>query len=165
MISEQQERYHLLKGCPMAQKADIRNVVESSRQEMVFAIKQRIGEITGGCSAPVCLDGVIIQDSVSRGKEPLRYFEVNNLYVDEADSLRGDLISRDDRCGDGVLFGKTIDDLSIDGMKLILNALYSEAWSVDLADYESCMPDKKEGIQGFLSGKYASISRIIRKGA
>ena len=125
------------KGFPMARTIEIQDIVDSARQEMLFAIKERITELTRGTTAPVQLRKVVVRDATRSYRDSMRYFEVQNVFIDERGRLCGDLVGRDDRISDGVLFGKEIEDLLIDDFKLVLDSLYGSHWSVDLADYEN----------------------------
>jgi hypothetical protein len=149
----------------MNQNLDIENIIENTRQEMLFAIKERIAELTRGTGAPVRLNKVIIRDKLYSRSDSIRLFEVKNIYVDEADNLCGDLVGKDDRYDDGVLFGKNIEELALDGLKLLLDALYGKNWSVDCSDYDISMSGRRERSSGFLnfSSKTAALWRLSRR--
>jgi hypothetical protein len=149
----------------MARKIDTPDIVESARLEVLFAIKVRITELTQGTTAPVQLRRVVIRDSTRSYHDSLRYFEVQNVYIDERERLCGDLAGKDDRISDCVLFGKEIEDLMIDDLKMVLDSLYGRHWSVDLANYEPAQPRHREGLYGFLMAGREGLSRIIRRGA
>jgi hypothetical protein len=151
-------------GVPMARKIENCDIVESARQEILFAIKERITELTRGTTAPVLLKRVVIRDATRSYHDSMRYFDVQNVYIDEYHHLCGDLVGKDDRINDCVLFGKEIEDLSIDDFKLVLDSLYGSHWSVDLAEYELTGPRQREGLHGFLMAGREGISRIIRRG-
>jgi hypothetical protein len=152
-------------GDPMARTIEKRNIVEDARQEILFAIKERITELTQGTTAPVQLKKVVIRDATRSYHDSMRYFEIKNVFMDERNHLCGDLVGKDDRISDCVLFGKEIEDLSIEDFKLVLDALYGSHWSVDLADYEMITPRQRDGLYGFLMAGREGITRIIRRGA
>src|SRR4030042_5255080 len=143
----------------MAQNIQITDIVENTRQEILFAIKERIAVLTRSTNAPVQLKKVVIRDTICSHHDSLRYFEIKNVFVDEGGSLCGDLAGKDDRFSDGILFGKIIEDLTIGDLKMILDALYGDDCTIDLTDYNINMIDRREGIYGFLMGKKAGISR------
>jgi hypothetical protein len=148
----------------MARTIENQDIVESARQEMLFAIKERITELTRGTTAPIQLKRVLVRDATRSYHDSMRYFEVQNVYLDERQHLCGDLVGRDDRISDCVLFGKEIEDLTIDDFKLVLDSLYGKHWSVDLADYDLSEQRPREGLYGFLMAGREGISRIIRRG-
>jgi len=78
----------------MAEATYVTDIVERTRLEILFAIKERIGELTRDAEAPVQLQKVIIRDGGSSHRDSVRYFEVNNLYVDENNCLCGDLVCK-----------------------------------------------------------------------
>lgn len=149
----------------MARKIETPDIIESARLEILFAVKERITELTHGTTAPVQLKKVVIRDSTRSYHDSLRYFEVQNVYIDERERLCGDLAGKDDRISDCVLFGKEIEDLAIDDLKQVLDSLYGSHWRVDLADYEPAAPRQREGLYGFLMAGREGITRIIRRGA
>jgi hypothetical protein len=149
----------------MNQNLDIDNIIENTRQEMLFAIKERITELTRGTGAPVRLNKVIIRDKIYSHGDSLRYFEVKNVYVDETDNLCGDLAGKDDRYDDGVLFGKNVEELAMTDLKLLLDALYGKNWSVDCSNYDIPVPDRRERQYGLFnfSSKTAALLRLSRR--
>jgi hypothetical protein len=149
----------------MKQNLDIENIIENTKQEMLFAIKERIDELTRENGAPVRLNKVIIRDKIYSCGNSLRFFEVKNVYVDDADKLCGDLVGRDDRYDDGVLFGKNIEGLNIDDLKLLLDALYGKNWSIDCSDYDVSMSGRRERLYGLFnfSSKTAAPWRQSRR--
>ena len=149
----------------MARNIETPDIIESARLEILFAVKERITELTQGTTAPVQLKKVVIRDATRSYHDSLRYFDVQNVYIDERERLCGDLVGKDDRINDCVLFGKEIEDLTIDDLKQVLDSLYGSHWSVDLADYELAAPRHREGLHGFLMAGREGISRIIRRGA
>jgi hypothetical protein len=147
----------------MTHEQEIADIIEHTRQEILFAIKERITELTRGTSAPVELRKVTVRDTAASYRDPLRYFELKNVFIDDSNTLCGDLVGKDDRYSDGVLFGKNIEDLAIDDLKQVLDTVFSNRLRVDLADYEPCMPERREGLFDFLMAKRAGISRILRR--
>jgi len=67
----------------MARKIETPDIIESARLEILFAVKERITELTHGTTAPVQLKKVVIRDSTRSYHDSLRYFEVQNVYIDE----------------------------------------------------------------------------------
>jgi hypothetical protein len=79
--------------------------------------------------------------------------------------LCADLAGKDDRYDDGVLFGKGIEELAIDDLKLLLDALYGKNWSIDSSDYFMSMPGTRDRVYGFFSfsSKTAALLRLSRR--
>lgn len=148
----------------MAYEQEIADIIEHTRQEILFAIRERIHELTRGICAPIELRKVTVKDTAGSRREALRYFELKNVFIDDCGVLCGDLVGRDDRFSDGVLFGKNIEDLAIDDLKQVLDAVFSNRWRVDLAEYEPAEPGRREGLYDFLMSKKAGISRVLRRG-
>ena len=149
----------------MAEATYVTDIVERTRLEILFAIKDRIGELTRDAEAPVQLQKVIIRDGGSSHRDSVRYFEVNNLYVDENNCLCGDLVCKGARFDDDVLFGKSIEDLAIDDLKLILDALYGNNWSIDQSYSDFGMAGKPSGLSALFFEKFTGITRALRRGA
>ncbi|MBN1495295.1 MAG: hypothetical protein JXA07_00910 [Spirochaetes bacterium] len=147
----------------MAQAFDISSIVEDTRQEMIFAIKERINEVTRGTSAPVQLKRVVVRDMATRSGDSLRYYEIKNVFLDESGGLCGDLAGKDDRYDGEVLFGKSIESLAADDLKLLLDSLYGAGWSVNCDDYEPVEHGRQERAYSFLMAKKAGISRMLRR--
>ncbi len=147
----------------MAQEMNIDSIIENSRQEILFAIKERISAMTRGTSAPVQLQGLIIGNRSGRGRD-MFFYEITNVYVDDDNRLCGDLAGKEDRLCDGILFGKDIEDLPIDDLKQVLDLLYSDKWDIDVADYDIATNGRRDGLYGFLMSGKAGISRFLRKG-
>ncbi|MBN2158878.1 MAG: hypothetical protein JW807_05745 [Spirochaetes bacterium] len=148
----------------MAYEQEIADIIEHTRQEILFAIKERMAELTRGTSAPVELRKVTVMDTSGPRRDALRYLELKNVFIDDTNALCGDLVGREDRFNDGVLFGKCIEDLPIDDLKQVLDAVFSNRWRVDLADYEPVVTGRREGLYDFIMSKKAGISRALRRG-
>jgi hypothetical protein len=149
----------------MDQNIDIDYIIENTRQEILFAIKERIAELTRETGVPVRLNKVLIRDKIYSHSGSLRFFEIKNVYVDEADKLCGDLVGKDDRYDDGVLFGKNIEELALDDLKLLLDALFGKNWSIDCSDYDMSMSGRRDRQYGFFnfSSKTAALWRLSRR--
>ncbi len=148
----------------MVQDVTIGSIVENTRQEILFAVKERINAITRGTSAPVQLNAMIREKNGS-GRNSLFFYEITNVYIDDDDRLCGDLAGKDDRFSGEVLFGKDIEDLPVSDLKLILDLLYGDNWNVDVEGYDMNAAGRREGLYGFLMSGKAGISRILRRGA
>lgn len=147
----------------MAQALEINSILENTRQELIFAIKERITGLTHGTSAPVQLKRVVVRDTISSSGDSLRYYEIKNVFLDDSNTLCGDLAGKDDRCDVGVLFGKNIESLAADDLKFLLDTLYGSSYRVNCADYEQLLPEKQPGLYGFLAAGKAGISRMLRR--
>ena len=143
----------------------ITDVIEKTRQEILFAIKERVSEITKGNYAPVQLNDIVIGDVISAGRVSLNYYEVNNVFVDDNGFLCGDLVCRHGKFFGDVFFGKSIENLAIENLKLILDALYRDICLGGQENIDAGLSDRKSGFHGFFFGTYESISRILRKDA
>lgn len=148
----------------MAQMMDINDTIETTRHELLFAIKERINEMTRGTSAPIRLHGLMIGQRGGRGRD-LFFYEITNVYIDDDNRLCGDLAGKDDRFCEGILFGKDIEDLPLEDLKLMLDLLYTDRWDIDVSDYDLAAAGKRDGFYGFLMSGKAGISRLLRRGA
>jgi hypothetical protein len=148
----------------MAQEMNISGIIENTRQEILFAIKERITAMTRGTSAPIQLHGLMIGDRNSRGRDQF-FYEITNVYIDDDNRLCGDLAGKDDRFCDGILFGKDIEDFPIEDLKLVLDLLYTDRWDIDVSDYDLAAAGRRDGLYGFLMNGKAGISRLLRRGA
>ncbi|MBP7738084.1 MAG: hypothetical protein KA369_19060 [Spirochaetes bacterium] len=149
----------------MEQVVNIGDVMENTREEILFAIKERIFAMTRGTSAPVQLHGLIIRDKVGSGRDSLFFYEITNVFVDDDDRLCGDLASSDDRLCEGILFGKDIEDLPSDDLKRVLDILYTDNCKIDIDNYNMSSAIRRVGLFGFLMDRRAGISRLMRRGA
>ncbi len=147
----------------MAQTLAFRDIIEETRQELIFAIKERITELTRGTSAPVQLKRVVVRDAPAAHGDLPRQYEIKNVYLDDRNTLCGDLAGRDDRYDAGVLFGKNIESLAADDLKVLLDSLYGTGYSVSCADYEEIFPERQAGLYEFLMTRKAGISRMLRR--
>jgi hypothetical protein len=148
----------------MAQEMNILGIIEDSRQEMLFAIKERINAMTRGTSAPVQLHDLTIGGRNGRSRDTF-FYEITNVFIDDDGRLCGDLVGKDDRFCDGILFGKDIEDLPIEDLKMVLDLLYTERWDIDFAGQDFSAAGRRDGVYGFLMSGKAGISRLLRRGA
>jgi hypothetical protein len=146
----------------MAEERYITDIVETTRQEILFAIKERIGALTRGLDTPVRLQKTIIREGGTSLGNSVQYFEVSHVYIDDNDRLCGDLVCKGGRYVDDVFFGKSIEDLAIDDLKLILDALYGDGWSVDGS---LGIAEKSAGSPGFFLERFSGITRVLRRHA
>ncbi len=149
----------------MEQAVIIGDVIENTREEILFAIKERISAMNRGTSAPIQLHGLIIRDRIGSGRDSLFFYEITNVFVDDDDRLCGDLACSDDRICEGVLFGKDIEELPIDDLKRVLDMLYSGNCKIDVESYGMPPAMRSDGLFGFLMSRKAGISRLMRRGA
>ena len=138
---------------------------EDPRPEMIFAIKERIAVLTNGNGAPVRLNKILVGGDGSPRRGVAHFYELTNVFVDDGGRLCGDLVCRNGRMLDEVLFGRSIEDLELDDLTLILDALYSDDW---VTGGESAAPadaPERNGLPGFFLGGYAGLARLLRKNA
>lgn len=151
-------------GRGMAQEMIINGMIENSRQEILFAIKERICAMTRGTSAPIQLHGLITGNRNGRGRD-MYFYEISNVYIDDDNRLCGDLAGKEERLCDDILFGKDLEDLPVDDLKQVLDLLYTDRWNIDVAEYDCCVDGRRDGLYGFLMSRKAGISRLLRRGA
>jgi len=149
----------------MEQVVNIGDVIENTREEILFAIKERISAMTRGTSAPIQLHGLIIRERAGSGRDSLFFYEITNVFVDDDDRLCGDLAGSDDRICEGILFGKDIEDLPVDDLKRVLDMLYTDNCKVDMDNYDMSSAIRRAGLFWFLMSRKAGISRLVRRGA
>ena len=149
----------------MPQKHEMTDIVEKTRQEIIYAIKMRITEVTNNGSDLVQLQGVVMRDSANRYSESMKYFEIKNVFIDESGCLCGDLAGKEDRTNIGILFGKSIENLAVDDLKLVLDSLYCDRWSVEAGSMDCPQPDRRPGLSGIVTGTRSGIARMLRIGA
>lgn len=149
----------------MEQAVNIGDVIENTRDEILFAIKERMYAMTRGTSAPIQLHGLIIRDRIGSGRDSLFFYEITNVFVDDNDLLCGDLICSDDRICEGVLFGKVIEELPVNDLKRVLDVLYTDSCKIDDASYGMPPAMRRDGLFGFLMSRKDGISRLMRRGA
>jgi hypothetical protein len=147
----------------MAHAYDTTNIIEDMQREIIFAIKERLKELTRGTNTPIQLEKVVVRDTLSSSRESLRYYDIKNVFLDDVNTLCGDLAGKDDRSDVGVLFGKNIETLAVGDLKLLLDSLYSGDFSVDCAECDEPVPGRQESLYGFLMGKGAGLSRMLRR--
>ena len=149
----------------MPQKQELTDIVERTRQEILYAIKMRITEVTNNGSDLVQLRGVVMRDSANRYNESMKYFEIKNVFIDESGCLCGDLAGKEDRTNIGILFGKSIENLAVDDLKLVLDALYGSHWSVEAGSMDIRRPERRPRLWGIVTGTRSGIARMLRIGA
>lgn len=149
----------------MARKVEVTDIVEQTRQEILYAIKMRIVEVTNAGSDLVQLQGVVMRDNTCRYDASIKYFDIKNVFIDDTNCLCGDLAGKDERKNVGVLFGKSIEDLAIDDLKQVLDALYDDRWSVEPGYADDVRPNRRIGLMGLLAGTRVGIARVLRTGA
>jgi hypothetical protein len=105
----------------MSSMNELAKKVDDVRGEILYAISQRFAGITGGkIHTTLFLHGVNVNSSV-----PL---QVNSLFYSR-ERLCGDCVRSDDEPGSSFLFGRSLEDLHVDDLMVLLNALYSDRWS------------------------------------
>lgn len=147
----------------MARNYEIETIIEDTRHEMLFAIKERINAMTRGATAPIQMRGLFVRDRSCSGRDSIIY-EITNVFIDDDNRLCADLAGKDERFSDGVLFGKEIEHLPVEDLKHLLDALYSDSWNIDAAFHEMTMNTRRDGLYGFLMNGKTGISRILRRG-
>jgi hypothetical protein len=153
------------KGIGMLKKKGKKNIVEKARQEIIFAIKERINEIAGGvCNVPVTLTDVEIKEPDAEVTGAVKYLNIHNIYIDDGGCLCGDLVGKDDHFNHDIIFGKSIEDLNVDDLKDLLDNLYGDDWAVKKDESE--YPEIPVGMGAPLNEqfrKYIQRSRIFSR--
>jgi hypothetical protein len=117
---------------------------ETSRSELLNAIRKRIKDITNGeFNRPVFLKDVSVFDPERNPSENRVIFSLNNLFYSSDGKLCGDLIPLLRTNRGNFLFGKMIENLRIDDLNNILKNLNRDNWFV--MDFEDDFSDKKSG--------------------
>lgn len=138
---------------------DVSAIVQQSRQEMLFAIKERLSELSEGTGMPVVPPRVVISGGGKSCDDGVSFFELTNLYVDEGGTLCGDLMPKGERLGHAVLFGRGLENLPIEDLKLILDSLYAKEWKAVPYSPSSHMRRTRGGLFGFFSSRRAAVHR------
>ena len=137
---------------------DVSAIIQQSRQEMLFAIKERLNEISEGPGMPVLPPRVVIGGGRLCG-DGVSFFELTNLYVDEGGTLCGDLLPKGERLGHAVLFGRGLENLPIEDLKLILDSLYAKEWNVVPPSPSSHVRRTRGGLFGLFSSRRPAVRR------
>jgi len=100
---------------------------------VIRAIKDKIKRITDGdFTEPVYLKNVSVIDTNCSAGDSSVLCVVNSIFCDGAGTLCADLIGETNQFNTGIMFGQSIEELSLDDLKNILDALNDENWSVIL---------------------------------
>lgn len=127
----------------------LKHNTEEVRSEILFAIKERINEITSGrIYMPVFFKKMIIKDPNYKGYGIVNYFLLHSIFYCINNRLCGDLLYMGNSQNiNEFMFGKIIDNLDTDELTNILNVLYTEKWSImDSEDFELTIKNSKESI-------------------
>ena len=113
------------------------DIIKASRlveeKDVIKAIKDKVRAITDGdTSEPVYLKNVSVIDTDCSGGGEAVLCVVNSIFCDPAGTLCADLIGETNKFNTGIMFGQSIEGLSLDDLKNILDALNDENWSVIL---------------------------------
>ncbi len=147
----------------MHQENCIADIIKNTRQEILFAIKERLLEMAKINDEPFPIKGITIGNERYNRRVSLDYYEINNVYVDDNNTLCGDLVCRHGAFFGDVFFGKSIEYLGIEDLKTILDALYKHA--IDAAApilTAPVSPEKRQGFAGFFMRKSAGNARATR---
>lgn len=128
----------------MSNGADIHHREEDN---VIRAIKEKAAMITGGDrSEPVYLKNVSVIDGTSSPQGDSIVCTVNSIFCDSRGVLCADLVGETNPFNTGIMFGQSIEDLALDDLKNILDALNDENWSVIL---NNGIEGRKRGRRGF----------------
>ncbi len=137
--------------------------VNDIREELLFAIKERIHAITTDDNRKVIeVRDMVIQENGCDSKKLRNAYVLHNIYLDDSDSLCGDLFSEKKNLDDGIIFGKNLDGLSAEDLQMILDRLYSDEWIVAEDDY--CDDSQRVIYVSFLK-RYVTVPRLFSRGA
>lgn len=100
------------------------------QNELIDSIKKKISRITDGDpSEPVYLKDIRVADPEGDDVTSSR-LKLNSIFCNEAGILCGDLVGEVRSFTDGIIFGQSIEDLSIKDLEKIVKALDADSWSV-----------------------------------
>jgi hypothetical protein len=120
---------------------------ETSRSDILNAIRKRVRDITNGeLNRPVFLRNVSVSDPESKGGDENVFFSLNSLFYSSDDVLCGDLMPllKTNR-GNCLLFGKKIENLLVEDLNNILKNLNRENWFI--MDFEDSFYHEKKGLK------------------
>src|SRR5271157_72054 len=103
-----------IRKLPMHEENCIADIIRNTRQEILFAIKERLLEMAKINDEPFPLKGIAVGDERHNRRVSLDYYEINNVYVDDNNILCGDLVCRHGAFFGDVFFGKSIEYLGIE---------------------------------------------------
>jgi hypothetical protein len=146
----------------MAEESCIADIIRNTRQEILFAIKERILEMAKINDDPFPLKGITIGDERYNRRVSLDYYEINNVYVDDSGTLCGDLVCRHGALAGDVFFGKSVEYLGIEDLKTILDALYKHTIDASIRPTAPAPAGRRQGFSGIFARKPASNSRAMR---
>ena len=116
----------------MGKIEEIKDIEKKSRTEILFAIRERVKEITDGeFDKPVFLKNVSVSDPEDNEMKDSILFSLNSIFYSGNNELCGDLmpLKRKNR-GGSLVFGKVIDNLCIDDLNSVLRNLYRDNWFI-----------------------------------
>ncbi len=145
----------------MAEESCIAEVIKNTQEEILFAIKEKIRELSNGSDEPFSLKGLAIADERRGRKVSLDYYEINHIYVDDSGTLCGDLVCRHGSFSGDVFFGKSIEYLGINDLNTILDALYKDCTG-PCQKANASSTEGGRGFAGFFNRKPAAASRAVR---
>ncbi len=137
--------------------------VNDIREELLFAVKDRINAITEDSSNRIIeLKDMMIKEQGCDRKKTKNNYTLHNIYVDESDTLCGDLCGEKSYLDDGIVFGKNLDNLPAEDLQLILDRLYSDEWLLNQEHYND---DSQRMIYVSFLKRYVSVPRLFSRGA
>jgi len=108
---------------------------------------------------PVLPPRVVISCAGKSCDDGVSFFELSNLYVDEAGTLCGDLLPKGEQLGHAVLFGRGLENLPIEDLKLILDSLYAKEWKLTPSSPSSHVRRTRGGLFGLFSSRRPAVHR------
>ena len=131
---------------------------ETSRIDLLKALKERVRGITNSRDGePVYLKNISVLDATRSCNGQPVYLQLNSIFCDEGGTLCGDLIASPDSFNGGIIFGQSIEALSVEDLKNVMDNLEDESWSVVLSSRRDEERRRKGGISLFgLRRRYAT---------
>ncbi len=110
---------------------ELDNKLKECRTEIIFAIKERIVEITKTIDTPLNLEGFLVMEKSDCGKRKDMIY-IYNLYLNENDVLCCDYTNGKTKKDDSFIFERTLEYIYSEDLMRILNELYKVKWNVDV---------------------------------
>ena len=131
---------------------ELNNKLSECREEIIYAIKQRIIEITATSDTPVNLGGFLVMEkSDSNKKKDMIY--IYNLYINEDGFLCCDYSNGSTLSDDTFIFERTLEYIYLEDLTRILSELYKKKWMSSAVAVEEKQEEKRSLLKTFLSGK------------
>lgn len=133
-------------------------------QETVMALRERVmmlSERMGG--EPLIMERLTVKCRTEVGVRD--YFQIQNLFVDDMGGVCADWVAMNDKSGDGVMFGKSLEDLPLEDLQMILGSLYRGTWAPAPEDEQAALSSVSRRPLDSLRSVTRGFGRRMLKGA